>query len=63
MPSSLAVTILVLKSVCCIYDINEWYYFNKGENNEMFGKALANLIYLRCIQYDRFALKPHSCQV
>ena len=46
-----------------VYDINEWYHFNKGDNNEMLGKTLENLIYLRCIQYDRFALKPHSCQV
>lgn len=37
--------------------------FQEGEWNEMFGKTLANLIYLRCIQYDRFVLKPHSCQV
>ena len=47
MPSSLTVTILVSKSVCCVYDINEWQYFNKVDNNEMFGKTLANLIYLR----------------
>ena len=48
-PSSLTVTILVSKSVCCVYDINEWQYFNKVDNNEMFGKTLANLIYLRWI--------------
>ena len=63
MPSSLAVTILVSTSVGCVYDINEWCYFDKMDNHEMFGKILANSIYLRSIQYDRFVLKPNSCQV